>query len=209
MSKSQTSKKLVPKQEKGSKSDTAHSVTLKTIKEAKELYSMAKNRLLDISHWDKLCGPVSGTFHLMDNRGNQSERLAIQGDYLKIDVPGPGSKTGDGFDWVKIESIEEDRANADHEEIAIKVRPTHNPRSIKNETAHFFKEDSTSTFIVRRDKNMLIAEVHGRNELANINPNKPLDAVRNTLMALSAMLGLSSTQWKKLVKGLLSMKKLR
>ncbi len=209
MSNTKPSKKLVPPQEEGSKSDTAHSVTMKTEDEARELFDMAKNRLLDIANWDKLCGLVTGKFHLTDSQGNQINGLAKVNDYLKIDVPGPGSETGHGFDWVRVEAIEEDNPDSDSEELVMKVRPASNPNNNDDNTAHFFKEEATSTFIVKREKNIVSAEVHGRNELANVKQDSPLDKLRNALTALSAMLGFSSTQWKKLVKGLVSLKKLR
>lgn len=200
---------IIPEQVKGSKSDTHHSVTLASIEEAKELFDMAKNRLLDISNWDKLCGPVSGKFMLTDELGNEIKTLARIGDYIKIDVPGPGSETGDGFDWVQIETIEEGNSENDTETLAMKVRPAANPANNQANTAHFFKNDATSTFMVKRTGMVVTAEVHGRNELSNADQQRPLDSLRNTLMALSAMLGLSSSQWKLLVTGLVSLKKLR
>ncbi len=209
MSDTKPSEKLVPQQEKGSKSDTSHAVTMKTDDEAKKLFDVSKNRLLDIANWDKLCGLVTGKFHLADSSGNDITGLAKAGDYLKIDVPGPGSENGHGFDWVRVEAIEEDNTGADCEELVMKVRPAPNPNNADDNTAHFFKEDATSTFIVKRDKNVVSAEVHGRNEVANTEQESALDKLRNAFTALSAMLGFSSTQWKKLVKGLVSLKKLR
>ncbi len=209
MSNTKPSEKLVPQQEKGSKSDTSHSVIMKTDDEAKELFDMAKDRLLDVANWDKLCGLVTGKFHLADSTGKEIKGLAKVGNYLKIDVPGPGSETGHGYDWVRVESIEEDNADPNSEELVMKVRPAQNPNDKDNNTAHFFKEDATSTFLVKRDKNVVSAEVHGRNELVNVKQENALDTIRNAFTALSAMLGFSSSQWKKLVKGLVSLKKLR
>ena len=202
-------KDLVPPQEKGGKTDTSHSTTLKTVEDAAELYKVAKNRLLDVSNWDKLCGPLTGTFFLRDDQGNKVNRLAKPGDYLKIDVPGPGSETGDGYDWVHIETIDEKQLENGKEEIAVKVRPAQNPLRKKAATAHFFKEDATSTFIISRHGNVVTAEVHGRNEQPNIKLAHAMDNVRNALMALSAILGFSTTQWRQLVKGLVSIQKLR
>ncbi len=209
MSSPSSGKDLVPPQENGGQSDTSHSATLKTAEDAAELFSVAKNRLLDVSNWDKLCGPLTGTFFLTDDQGNIVKRLAKPGDYLKIDVPGPGSETGDGYDWVNIETIDEKQMENGLEEIAVKVRPSQNPVKNKAATAHFFKEDATSTFIVSRQGNVVTAEVHGRNEMPNIKPESAIDKVRNALMALSAILGFSTTQWKQLVKGLVSLEKLR
>ncbi len=204
MSINQSKKNLVPKQKKGSHSDTSHSVKIRTTQQAEELFKTAKNRLLDISNWHKLCGIATATFMLMDESGNKANRLPKAGDHLKIDIPAPGSISGEGYDWVVIEAIENNKnAEADFEELAMKVRPAENPKQPEKEVSHFFKADASSTFSVSRKKNILFAEVHGRNELPNIHKENLIDNIRNSLIALGAAIGLSSAQWKKLVKGLI------
>ena len=209
MSTDQPKKPPVPKQEKGAKSDTSHSVKLKTLKEAKAFFKVAKNRLLDVSNWHKLCGLGTATFVLTDSSGRKVRRLAKQEDHLRIDIPAPGSKTGDGYDWVRVEAIENknDPSN-DYEELSMRVRPAKNPKDNAEETAHFFQEDATSTFMVVREKNIVQAEIHGRNELPNVQQETKLDTIRNAFIALGAMLGFSKFQWKKLVKGIVSQKEL-
>ncbi len=209
MSSNQSKKQTIPKQEKGAKSDTSHSVKLKTSKEAKAFFNVAKKRLLDVSNWHKLSGLGTATFSLTDSLGNKVRRLAKQGDHLRIDIPAPGSKTGDGYDWVRVEAVENknDVAN-DYEELSMRARPAKNPKDNAKETAHFFQPDATSTFMVVREKNIVKAEIHGRNELPNVQQETKLDSLRNAFMALGAILGFSKFQWKKLVKGLVSQKEL-
>ena len=207
MSTDQIKKPPVPKQEKGAKSDTSHSVKLKTPKEAQAFFKVVKNRLLDVSNWYKLCGLGSATFALTDHMGNKVRRLAKQGDHLRIDIPAPSSKTGDGYDWVRVETIENKNNPADdYEELSMRARPAKNPKDNAGETAHFFQDDASSTFMIIREKNIVKAEIHGRNELPNVQQETKLDTLRNAVMALAAMLGFSKFQWKKLVKGLVSQK---
>lgn len=198
-------KSSIPEQEKGAKSDTSHSRKFKTSHEAIAFFKSAKNRLLDVSNWHKLCGSASATFALTDALGNKVRRLARQGDYLRIDIPAPDSKAGDGYDWVNLEAIEDknDPSN-DYEEIFMRARPAKNPKHNVEETAHFFQQDATSTFMVVREKNIVKAEIHGRNELPNVQQETKLDTVRNAVLALGAILGFSKFQWKKLVKGIVS-----
>ena len=106
MNRIQTKNQSIPHQKKGAKSDTSHSVKFKTITQAKTFFKVAENRLLDVSKWHLLSGMGSATFTLTDNSGGKLRRKAREGDYLRIDIPGPGSKKGDGYDWVKIELIE-------------------------------------------------------------------------------------------------------
>jgi len=210
MSKNESKKPAVPKQEKGAKSDTSHFVKLKTQKDAKVFFNVAKHRLLDVSNWHKLCGLVTATFTLTDSLGNKVRRLAKEGDYLRIDIPGPGSKTGHGYDWVKIEAIGNIRnSENDREEVSMRARPAKNPKGNGEQTAHFFKGDASSTFMVVREKNVVEAEIHGRNELPNVKQESRLDSIRNIFIALGAMLGFSKSQWKKLVKGLVALEEPR
>lgn len=203
MNSARSKKPSVPKQEKGAKSDTYHSAKFKTQKEAEAFFKVAKKRLLHVSDWHKLCGLVSATFALVDSTGNKVRRSAKQGDYLRIDIPGPGSKTGDGYDWVKVEAIQNKNIPATYyDEFSMRVRPAKNPKDNARETAHFFQDEASSTFMVARGKNIVQAEIHGRNELPNIHEETRLDSLRNAVMALGAMLGFSKFQWKKLVKGL-------
>lgn len=198
-------KPVVPKQEKGEKSDTAHSIKLKTEEQAKSFFSVVKNRLLNVTDWDKLSGTGAANFALTDVKGNLVKRPVKKGDHIRINIPGPGSKAGRGFDWVKIEIVENlHEPLKDYEALYIQVRPAKNPRENSDEVAHFFKDDATSTFIVSREANTVNAEVHGRNEIPNLKETNKLDKIRNAVTAIGAMLGLSKTQWTFLVKGLVS-----
>ncbi|MEJ6978912.1 hypothetical protein WG906_00525 [Pedobacter sp. P351] len=194
---------LVPQNTKGAKTDTSFSETYTTIEEAISGYESAKQKLLDISKWHDYAGEGTADFQLTDITGNIVYRSATEGDYFKIDIPGPGSKTGEGYDWVQIQSIIEKTEN-DCQYISITVRPASNPTNQNEDVAHFFKDEASSTFMIQRTGLVVSAEVHGRNEQANTDSQNIIDKVRNIIVAAGAFLGLSEVQWKSLVKGLLS-----
>ncbi len=196
--------KNLPIQQSGAHTDTCHSIKLKSVERAKKQFEISKNRLLEVSNWHKLCGnAVSATFQLTNYRGNGVKGLAKNGYFLKINIPAPGTNAGNGYDWVQIESIEEKHDEVKDEEwISMRVRPAKNPTHPKEETAHFFKDEATSNFVVKRIKTRVIAEVHGRNEKPNTDNATIWDKIRNAFIALGAMLGFSKNQWKCLVKGL-------
>ena len=204
MNVNQSANPLVPAQQKGEQSDTSYCVKIKSLPKAQGFYQLAKNRLLHVSDWDKLCGLVTATFTLMDNNGNTLDRHAMKGDFIRIDIPGPGTTAGHGFDWVRIEAIESTNTPPYKEEVAMRVRPAKYPKGNNVTTAHFFSNDATSTFSVIRKGNLIKASVNGRNELVNIKQSNIWDKIRNMFTAIGAMLGLSKSQWKKLVKGILS-----
>jgi hypothetical protein len=99
--------------------------------------------------------------------------MAEEGFFFSIDLPGPGPDAGDGLEWVMIEKlVSEGGAHAAEEYVLMTVRPVSDPRKADDEIAHFYKEVSTSTFIVRRDGLTLNSGAHGRNETPN---NKDVD----------------------------------
>lgn len=193
----------IPEQHEGSKMDIHAHVAFDTVNEAQRFYATAKSRLLEASKWYEVCKVPLSTFILTDSEGNEIDRHLKKGDYLKIDIPGPGPATGDGFDWVKIESIvEEDTGQI--ELTSVTVRPASNPKQQGSDVAHFFENEATSTFQVKRIGLEVHAEVHGRNEKANMNTDHLVDNIRNTLIGWSAKLGFSYPQWKSLVTGLVN-----
>lgn len=196
---------LVPEQKTGSEMDVCQKLQLSSLDEAASFYQIVKSRLLDVNKWYDIAQLPVSAFKLFDCSGRVAERTARQGDFIRIDIPGPGSKTGKGYDWVHIEVIAEE-SGANSEAITMRVRPNAHPLGDDEHVAHFLKSCATSTFQVKRAGMLLTAEEHGRNEVANVHTGYLLDNIRNALVGVSAKIGLSYPQWKSLVKGLLESK---
>jgi hypothetical protein len=192
----------IPPNETGAAVNADNSVELKDVNEAQAFYKVVKQRVLDVNNWQKLAGKVLASFQLTDNRGEQLNRLAEQGDYFKIDIPGPGSKAGDGFDWVRIEELKEQN-EGEIQSISMRVRPATNPLTPTNEVSHFFSEESTSTFKAMREGNKITASIHDRNAKPNTDVDTITDKVRNAAVGTGAIGGFAKIQWKALVDGLL------
>ena len=133
-------------------------------KECQEFFLMAKKRLLRSFEWHDIAKIPAATFVLTDHLGRELIREIRENDLIRIDIPGPGNSSGNGFDWVKVEKITEER-KPNEELCSITLRPTSNPEEDQDEIAHFFKSIATSTLLVRRQDLNVIAEYHGRNEL--------------------------------------------
>lgn len=195
---------LVPESATGGSTNSEHEVTEENEVKANQVFNRAVHRLLDISQWHTFAGLGSSVFKLTDENGDEVNREPTIGDYMKIDLPGPGSKAGEGFDWVRFEAIADKRdANGLAESFSMRARPCANPKSKDNSIAHFFTDEATSTFIVKREGKKVSAEVRGRNEAPNTSTHNIVDKVRNTAVAVPAIIGISNGQWKKLVVGLL------
>jgi len=200
---------MIPKQEEGNQSDIVEKIDAENEEDAKVIFNEAKKRLLSVNSWKDISGDISASFTLIDKSGEKINHVAEVGDYFKIDIPGPGTKSGDGYDWVRVEAIEDhSNASTEKESFGIRVRPSPNPQknAHEKEPAHFFKGEATSNFILERNACTVSAEVHGRNEKPNTTIHRPLDKLRNAVIGSSAILGVSHIQWKKLVKGLIGKK---
>ena len=188
---------VIPENNKGIQTNTESSIELATEEEARDFYKIVKERLLHVDKWHQYAGSAAADFQLTDEKGNPVEREPKKGDHFKIKIPGPGTVTGEGNDWVQIEEIEEDD-NC----IGIRVRPASNPTNDRKDVAHFFDEESTSSFLVKREGKKVIAGVYGRNEKPNTDTETVVDKVRNAAIATGAISGFSKLQWKSLVNGL-------
>jgi hypothetical protein len=193
---------IVPAQTKGKSVDLEESVTEQNQEEADNTFNRACARLLNPPIWHQLAGTFSAEFELQNADAERAERLAGVNDYLRINIPAPGNSAGDGYDWVKVEAIEENSLPDAEASFAIRLRSSENPAHAEKGTAHFFDREATSTFIVRRKGNEVFASYHGRNEVPNTEGDIK-DKIRNTVVASGAALGLSELHWKSLLKGLL------
>jgi hypothetical protein len=203
MNKSADEQPGVPPQREGAQKDIEHSIQTGSDSEAKRVFMMARNRLVDVNRWEEYCKPVTATFTLTDVNGKELNRMAQEGDYFKIDLPAPGTVEGEGFDWVKIEAIEEETlSDEDLERIVIRVRPAPTPGNNGQNIAHFFDDRATSSFMVERKGLEIRTAVFGRNEVPNVGTSNVVDKVRNAMVGAGAIAGLANVQWKNLVKGL-------
>lgn len=197
---------LIPEQHTGGESNTEAEVILSNEQEAKLFFEVACQRLVHVNGWHELAGTGTAEFILCDAAGNEVQRTAQQGDHFKIDIPGPGSVSGDGYDWVQIETIEKVE-NPEEESLLIRVRPATNPNNERKDTAHFFTDEATSNFVIKRQGLKVKAEVHGRNEKPNVQAEKVVDKARNAAVATGAIAALSKLQWQSLVNGLVKLDK--
>lgn len=193
---------IVPDQYTGEEIETRSSIDLKNENEARAFYEIAKGRLLSVNNWHFIAGIVSGHFQLTDAHGEKLNRNVEIGDYFRIDIPGPGSSEGDGYDWVYVEDLKE-ITEENVQSIGFRVRPSQNPLGDKNEIAHFYTDDATSNFIVTREGNTVTAIIIDRNLKPNDESESIADRVRHVAVGIGAIGLFSKIQWKSLADGLI------
>lgn len=200
-------KKLVPEQLTGDETGACEMVKEPSVKEAKELFRQAKERYQDLNNWDKYSGPLSGKFQLCDSNGKEVVRKPQKGDMIKIALPAPGPASGEGFDWVEIEAVEEfNDEEADVETFGFRARPAPSPETSSDKVAHFYSDITSSTFILKREGNKISAAEVGKNVVINNEDVNLVDKVRNTVVGGTAKAGVAKLQWQSLMKGILNKK---
>ena len=199
-----TALEQLPPQYIGRQTDFTHEKKHPTLPAAHAAFQAAAGRMLSVNNWHHYAGGGSAKFTLCNNEGVEVEVLAEEGFFISIDLPGPGPDAGGGVEWVLVEKlVSEGGAHAAEEYVLMTVRPAADPRKTAAEIAHFYTDESTSTFIVRRDGIVVSAGAHGRNETPNNDDVDLHDKIRNTAIALMARVGLSGGQWQKLVNGVI------
>jgi len=196
--------RLLPAQERGKSRVTSAQVGVSKEADARYIFERATNRLFDVNEWTDHCGALTAGFQLTDDAGKSLMGRAAVGDYIRVDIPGPSTSEGRGYDWVRIEKIEQPAVIAPGAISLMQVRPCANPQ-VKDATAtaHFLQEYATSTFIIEWGDKKVSATVYGRNEVPNTEHPGVADKVRNAVVGTLGVIGLSKIQWKALVQGLL------
>jgi len=196
-------KPLIPAQKEGNQFDVSYSATASTPEEAHKVFMIAADRLLSVNDWKNISGTLSSEFALMDAQGKHVDRKARAHDYFKIDIPAPGPAAGSGYDWVHIQSIQDQREEQGRSEVVtILVHPSPPPGQHGEDVAHFLDPQASSSFVVMREDTVVTAGVHSRNEKPNVESASVTDKVRNVVVSAGAFLGFSRLQWQALLKGL-------
>jgi hypothetical protein len=197
---------IIPEQKEGKHNDLAESRSFPDKAAAADFFDLVASRLLQPGQWSALAGAGSAAFELVDHSGMPLAREARQGDYLKIDLPGPGSVSGEGYDWVRVDEIErKGDAAAAQALLAMRVVACQNPTGTRQEAAaHFFVEGASSTFELLRKDNTVSIAYHGRNEVPNTDTGSIADNLRNAITGTLAVAGISELQWTALLKGMLA-----
>ena len=194
---------IVPPQFTGQEIEVEAKQELKSEADAENLYNAAKKKLLEVNSWNKIAGVLTAQFQIINDKGKEVKREVKKGDFLRIDIPGPGSNEGDGYDWVFVEELNEIN-NGTVQSVGFRVRPDKNPFGEKNETAHFYSKEATSSFIITRENAKVFSWIIDRNLLPNTEPGSLVDKIRDVAVGISAIAKFSKVQWQGLADGLIN-----
>ena len=193
----------VPVQKKGAFHDTESKRCFESAELVAHHFEILKDRFFSIHRWKEYGGDLSADFRLFDCDGSYVERMPRKGDYIRIDIPGPGDIKAKGYDWVEVMKID-DRCYGDElERYLVGCRPSAVPQSNKEHIAHFYSRESSSSFIISRGIDYIKAGIYGRNEVPNISRTGFFGRIRNLLVSIGGFFQLTKIQWKSLADGFL------
>ncbi len=195
----------VPAQQKGSHLDVQKECQFINAEQTRANFELLKERFFAINRWKETGGRMSADFRLCDKSGFYVDRMPQEGDFIRIDIPGPGDIYGNGFDWVRIAKIDERIYDGQLERCLMLCRPSSAPKSKSRHVAHFYSPKSSSSFLIERGDHYIKAGVFGRNEMPNYQHTGFIGKVRNFLIYLAGALRMTKIQWKSLVEGLLDL----
>ena len=193
----------VPVQKKGAFHDTESKRSFESAELVANHFEILKDRFFSIHPWKEYGGDLSADFRLFDCDGSYVERMPRKGDYIRIDIPGPGDIKAKGYDWVEVMKID-DRCYGDElERYLLVCRPSAVPQSNEEHIAHFYARESSSSFIISRGIDYIKAGIYGRNEVPNISRTGFFGRIRNLLVSIGGFFQLTKIQWKSLADGFL------
>lgn len=193
----------VPVQKKGAFHDNESKRSFESAELVANHFEILKDRFFSIHRWKEYGGDLSADFRLFDCVGSYVDRMPRKGDYIRIDIPGPGDIKAKGYDWVEVMKID-DRCYGDElERYLLVCRPSAVPQSNEEHIAHFYARESSSSFIISRGIDYIKAGIYGRNEVPNISRSGFFGRIRNLLVSIGGFFQLTKIQWKSLADGFL------
>jgi hypothetical protein len=160
---------------------------------AEKAFTDSKRKLFDINGWSDMEG-INSKFLLYDQHGKPTSGEPQPGYFIKIELAGPPVEN-----WVEITELRNEPELAE-----FIVHPSVKPSERSDadaEIKHFFVKESSSTFRVVREDNILRAFEIGRDEMINNQGDESGDrSLLNTLIAEGGWAGFQKIQWDKLTR---------
>ncbi|KAA0129803.1 hypothetical protein FY557_03585 [Chryseobacterium sp. SN22] len=191
----------VPIQKKGGFHDS-ESTRPCTDSDADLKFDILKQRFFSINQWKSYAGGASADFRHFDSSGKPADRMPKKGDFIRIEIPGPGNSEGKGYDWVEIVNLSH-RDTGTAKSYLMICRPCKEPNKLKGNIVHFYSSAATSNIMISKEGNTLKVGVYGRNETPNFNTGF-LNKIRNLFIGTGGMFGFSKIHWKSLAEGLIT-----
>lgn len=165
------------------------------------LFNEAKQRLLDINNWGRLCGNAGAEFRLTDETGELLPgSMPVVGNLIRVKLPASANKAG--FSWLKIEKFEHSKDLLKDEELfGFSVKPIKDPTDLFKKNKDVYT--GTNSFLICREGSLLTASEYDINDMESIEAASLFNKIKSYITSVWVMTGLANTQWKKLLNGII------
>ena len=120
---------MVPENKDGKAVDIEYSITEENLQDAITMFRLAYSRVIYPAIWKSLAGVGTASFSIWMADSTEVQRHLQVDDFLKIDIPGPGPSAGEGYDWVRVEALQENILPHTDESFVMRLRACANPEN--------------------------------------------------------------------------------
>lgn len=176
-----------------------HSLTISDIEDAKDLFLLAKDRLLDVNDWNSLFPEKGYHIQLTNSKGEKLHRDARVDDLISIKAANNNGNTSEMC--VRIGKIQYDfYPDVRSESISMLLEMAYSPSGDGIEHA----DKKVETLLIKREYGKLTAYCNSGNELPgpdDESPSKPVNADTD----LHPVLCIPTNQLQQMLAGLIAM----
>ncbi len=170
------------------------------IDDAKDIFLLAKDRLLDVNDWGLLLRNSDLNINLTDSKGRKAHRDARVADKVQISTLQNGTSSDM---WTEISRIQYDYfPDIDCETISMLLSVTSSPSG--NGVEYYNKnKEAMETILIKRSGQTVIAHCNAGNELPEITDTDP-DAHINNAIDRHPVLNIPKEELQQLLQNLIS-----
>ncbi|MCB0695814.1 MAG: hypothetical protein KDC07_00535 [Chitinophagaceae bacterium] len=175
-----------------------YSIKMNDIDDARDMFLLAKDRLLDINDWDCLFAGSEYSITLTNSKGAKLHRDARVNDLVNIAA---ANNMGNSSEmWIRIKAIQYDFfPDVRSESISILFCLSFSPSGNGVETASAAEE----TIIIKREYDTIIAHCNTGNELPDPYADIPNELANNDI-ELHPVLSIPQTHLQQLLQGFIA-----
>lgn len=175
-----------------------YSITLHDIDDARDMFLLAKDRLLDVNDWNNLYKSNDYSFLLTKPNGSKLHRDARIDDRIKISATNNNGNSSDM--WVRIDKIQYDFfPDVNSESISMLLEMSYSPSGDGVDTPN----RPVESIVLKREHNSLTAHCNIGNELPALEDKTPNEQI-NTKTDLHPILSIPNEQLEQLLQGLIA-----
>lgn len=175
-----------------------HSINIPDIDDARDMFLLAKDRLLDINDWNTFFTNGSFNIELKSNKGEKLHRDARTDDMVHIAAT---NNTGISTEsWAKVKQIQYDFfPDIRSESISLLLTTSNSPSGNGIESEHVAYE----TILIKREQNIITVHCNAGNELPMLEDEYPDEHI-NSLTDLHPVISIPTESLSQLLYNIIS-----